>query len=223
MKKIKIVIIEDSCVLREGLVAILEDGYGVKVLAAIGSSGAEFAVLQRKPHVVILSQRLQRPSCMQVIKKIKKEAPEIRLVVMDLIIGQKEVMEFVQAGVCGFILSIATLDDFIRTVQAVEKGEKVLPQPLITSLFSQIIDNGFASGGLPPLKEAVKITKREQEIISLLGEGMSNKEIAQKLNLSIYTVKSHVHNILEKLTLHSRLQVAAYSQSQKDLDGKSLI
>jgi DNA-binding NarL/FixJ family response regulator len=217
MKQIQLVIIEDNRVLREGLVTILEDSYGVKVLAAVGSSEAEFAVLQMKPQVVILSQRLQGPSCMQVIKRIKKEVPEIGLVVMDLIIGQKEVMEFVQAGVCGFILSTATLDDFIKTVQAVGKGEKVLPTPLTTSLFLQIVDNGFESGSLPSLKEGVRITKREQEIIALLEKGLSNKEIAQNLNLATYTVKSHVHNILEKLALHSRLQVVAFSQCRNGL------
>jgi DNA-binding NarL/FixJ family response regulator len=217
MKPIQLVIIEDSCVLREGLVAILEDSNGVKVLAAVGSSGAEFAVFNKNPQVVVLSQRLHRPSCMQVINKIKKEVPEIGLAVMDLIIGQKEVIEFVQAGVCGFILSTATLDDFIKTVQAVGRGEKVLPEPLTNSLFSQIIDNGFESDHLPLLKKGIKITKREQDIIVLLGKGMSNKEIAQKLNLATYTVKSHVHNILEKLALHSRLQVVAFSQCRNGL------
>jgi len=97
----------------------------------------------------------------------------------------------------------------------VAKGEKVLPDPLTNSLFSQIVENVVNGGKLPPLKEAVKMTKREQEIIALIAQGMSNKEIAQNLNLATYTVKSHVHNILEKLALHSRLQVAAYSHSQK--------
>jgi two-component system response regulator DevR len=221
MKQIRLVIIEDSRVLREGLVALLEDSYGVKVLAAVGSSGAELVMFKMKPQLVILSQRLHRPSCMQLIIKIKKEVPEIELVVMDLIIGQKEVMEFVQAGVCGFILSTATLDDFIETVQAVARGEKVLPDPLTTSLFLQIVDNGFDGGNLPSFKESANITKREKEIIALLGKGLSNKEIAQRLNLATYTVKSHVHNILEKLALHSRLQVVAYSQSKQALDGKS--
>jgi DNA-binding NarL/FixJ family response regulator len=217
MKKIQFVIVEDSRVLREGLVALLKDSNGVKVLAAVGSSGAESLMFKMKPQLVILSQRLHRPSCMQLIKKIKQEVPESGLVVMDLIIGQKEVMDFVQAGVCGFILSTATLDDFIETVQAVARGEKVLPEPLTTSLFSQIVDNGFESGSLPSLKEGVRITKREQEIIALLEKGLSNKEIAQNLNLATYTVKSHVHNILEKLGLHSRLQVVAFSQYRNGL------
>lgn len=216
MKRLQLVIIEDSCVLREGLVAILKDSSGVKVLAAVGSSGAESAVFKKKPQVVILSQRLHRPSCMQVIKKIKQEVPEIGLAVMDLIIGQKEVIEFVQAGVSGFILSTATLNDFIKTVQAVGRGEKVLPEPLTNSLFSQIVDSGFNSVHPSFIKEGVKITKREQDIIELIRQGMSNKEIAQKLHLATYTVKSHVHNILEKLSLHSRLQVVAYAQCQQN-------
>jgi len=208
--------------LREGLVAILEEIGDIKVLAAAGSSKAELTVLQLKPQVVILSRGLQKQSCLQVIKKIMKEAPETGLVVMDLMTtGQTEVIDFVQAGVGGFILSNATLDNFITTIRAVAKGEKVLPDPLTKSLFSQIVDNGVKAGSLPPLKEAVKMTKREHEIIALIGKGMSNKEIAQNLNLAVYTIKSHVHNILEKLALHSRLQVAAYSHNQKDQNVKS--
>jgi len=219
MKQIKLVIIEDNHILREGLVSMLKEIEGVKVLATIGSSrAAALEVLQVKPQVVLLNRGLQKQSCIQVIKNIIKDAPGPGLVVMDLMPGQTDVMELVQAGVSGFILSNATLDDFIMTIRAVAKGEKVLPSPLTNSLFSQILDNVVKAGKLPPLKEAVKMTRREKEIIELIGQGMSNKEIAQNLNLATHTVKSHVHNILEKLALHSRLQVAAYSHSQKDLD-----
>ena len=221
MKQIKLVIIEDNRVLRDGLVAILKEIDDIKILASTGSSKAALEVLQLKPQVVLLNRGLQSQNCMQVIKKITKEAPEARLVVMDLMPGQTEVMELVQAGVSGFILSNATLDDFVMTLRVVAKGEKVLPDPLTNSLFSKIVDNVVKAGKLPPLKEAVKMTKREKEIIALIGQGMSNKEIAQNLNLSTYTIKSHVHNILEKLALHSRLQVAAYSHSHKDPGRKS--
>jgi len=221
MKQIRLIIIEDNRVLREGLVAMLEEFKGVKVLAAIGAARAALEVIKLKAHVVLLNRGLQRQSCLQVLKRIKKEAPEAGLVVMDLMPGQTDVMEFVQAGVSGFILSTATLDDFIMTIRAVAQGEKVLPDPLTNSLFSQIVANAVKAGKLPLFKEAVKMTRREQEIIALIGKGMSNKEIAQHLNLAIYTIKSHVHNILEKLALHSRLQVAAYSHSQQDPDRNS--
>ena len=138
------------------------------------------------------------------MKKIKKEYPGVKMVVMDLMPGQTDVMEFVQAGVSGFIVSNATLDDFINTIRAVADGEKVLPDPLTNSLFSQIIDTAVKTGN-PPLKEAVTMTRREQEIIALIAQGLSNKEIACSLNLATHTVKSHVHNILHKMDLPNRI------------------
>ncbi len=83
------------------------------------------------------------------------------------------------------------------------------------SLFSQIVEHAL-KGGKIKLKEAVRMTKREREIITLIGEGLSNKEIGQNLRVSTFTVKSHVHNIMEKLVLHTRLEVANYSYSAGD-------
>jgi DNA-binding NarL/FixJ family response regulator len=220
MKQISLVIIEDNRVLREGLAAMLAEVRGIKVLADGGSSRATFeAALRLNPEVALLNRGLQKQSCLQVIKKIRKELPEVRMVVMDLMPGQTDVMEFVQAGVSGFIVSNATLDDFINTIRAVANGEKVLPDPLASSLFSQIIDTAVKAGNLP-LKEAVTMTQREQEIIALIAQGLSNKDIARSLNIATHTVKSHVHNILEKLALHSRLQVAAYSHARANPDPK---
>jgi DNA-binding NarL/FixJ family response regulator len=217
MKQIGLIIIEDNRVLREGLVAMLAEISGVKVLSAGGSSRAALEALRLNPEVALLNRGLQKQDCLRVLKKIRKEYPAVKLVVMDLMPGQTDVMEFVQAGVSGFIVSNATLDDCINTIRTVAKGEKVLPDPLTSSLFSQIIDTAVKAGN-PPLKEAATMTRREKEIIALIAQGMSNKEIAGSLNLATHTVKSHVHNILEKLALHSRLQVAAYSHALTNPD-----
>jgi DNA-binding NarL/FixJ family response regulator len=88
------------------------------------------------------------------------------------------------------------------------------PSPSLTgSLFSQIIETVAGEG--KTLIEWVRMTKREREVIELIAEGLSNKEIAQRPNIATYTVKSHVHNILDKLALHTRLQVASYAHSQE--------
>jgi len=219
MKQIRLIIIEDNRVLREGLVAMLAEISGITVLSAAGSSRAALEALRLNPEVVLLNRGLQKQGCLHVLKKIKKQYPGVKLVVMDLMPGQTDVMEFVQAGVSGFIVSNATLDDFINTIEAVARGEKVLPDPLTSSLFSQIIDTAVKTGK-PLLKKAATMTRREKEIIALISQGMSNKEIAGSLNLATHTVKSHVHNILEKLALHSRLQVAAYSHARTKPDPK---
>jgi DNA-binding NarL/FixJ family response regulator len=129
---------------------------------------------------------------------------------MDLIHLESYVLDFVKAGVSGFILKDATTDDFLKTIRAVISGDKVLPQHLTESLFSQIVEFALNHSKPSKLLESVRMTKREKQVIELVAEGLTNKEIAQKLHLSTYTVKSHIHNILEKLALHTRVQIAKY-------------
>jgi DNA-binding NarL/FixJ family response regulator len=133
---------------------------------------------------------------------------------MGLAPAQADIMEFVQAGADGFILKDATLVDVVNTIRSVAGGKTVLPSLMTSSLFFQIAEHALLKGKRN-LRGATRMTQREKEIISLIVEGMSNKEIAGKLNIATFTVKSHVHNILEKLALHSRLQIANFSREEK--------
>ena len=129
---------------------------------------------------------------------------------MSLIPSQLDIIELVEAGAAGFILKDATIEDVLSTIRAVARGIKILPPLLTESLFTHVVDYALRKGK-GKLPDALRMTKREREIVVLIAEGLSNKEIAQRLNLSTYTVKSHVHNILEKMALHSRLEIATYS------------
>jgi len=125
-------------------------------------------------------------------------------------------VEFVHAGASGFIMKDATKMSFLGTIRSVAKGLNIIPAPVTGSLFSHVIDHAFKGGGVKPI-DAVRMTKRELEIIALIADGLSNQEIGQHLHIAVYTVKSHVHNILEKLTLHSRLQISAYVHNEGHL------
>ena len=137
---------------------------------------------------------------------------------MDLIPMQADVFEFVQAGVSGFILKDATVNDFVKTIRSVAKGLQVLPPNLTGSLFSQIVDQAIIGSKPSDIIDSIRMTKRERQVIELIAEGNTNKEIAQKLHLSTYTVKSHVHNILEKLALSTRVQIAKYLHDSRKRD-----
>jgi DNA-binding NarL/FixJ family response regulator len=106
----------------------------------------------------------------------------------------------------------ASFLDFFATIRAVAGGAEVLPQALTNSLFTQIVANVVGRKQVR-LLEGVRLTNRERQVIELLGEGLSNKEIALRLHIAVHTVKSHVHNVLEKLALRSRLEVAAFTHS----------
>ncbi|MHB8931652.1 MAG: LuxR C-terminal-related transcriptional regulator, partial [Melioribacteraceae bacterium] len=161
--------------------------------------------------ILLLDLGLRNQNSLQIVKSSKEHFAETKIIVMDLIPLQADVFEFVQAGVSGFILKDANVTEFFKTIRSVYKGAQILPSHLTGSLFSQIVDHAVNGSKQSAIVESVRMTKREKQVIELISDGSTNKEIAQKLHLSTYTVKSHVHNILEKLALNTRVQIAKHA------------
>jgi DNA-binding NarL/FixJ family response regulator len=219
MKKIRILLIEDNRLLREGLTIMLKKQQDMHVVETIGNGENILAIMGKyKPEVLLLDLGLRNRSSLNLVKLVKKNFSGSKIIVMDLIPLQADVLEFVQAGVSGFILKDATVNDFLKTIRSVVKGIQVLPPNLTGSLFSQIVENAISGANSSALIESVRMTKREKQVIELISEGHTNKEIAQELHLSTYTIKSHVHNILEKLALSTRVQIAKYLHDSKKTD-----
>ncbi len=196
---------------------MIKEQYDLKVVAALGVNENNFQKISSlKPHIALLDLGLLTQNSLQVVKSVMKKFPGTKLIVMDIVPVQEEILEFVQAGVSGFILKDATVDDFLRTIRSVAQGNKVLPPHLTDSLFSQIVERALTGTNKAGLLKSVRMTKREKQVIELIADGLTNKEIAQNLHLSTYTVKSHVHNILEKLALHTRVQIAKYAHTSED-------
>jgi len=130
---------------------------------------------------------------------------------MDLIPARIEIVEFVKAGVSGFISRDATLSDLLHAIRSVVKGVKVLPPTTANSLFSHIVERAIREGTADRVIAAVKLSRRERDVVSLLAEGKSITEISLKLKVAVFTVKSHIHNILDKLALHTRLELASFA------------
>lgn len=211
MKKIRLLIIEDNRLLRDGILKILKPHKDIIIIAASGDGKNTIVkIKQLKPNVVLLDLGLRSQNSLHVVEIVKKDFPQAKIIVMDLAPVQADILQYVKAGANGFILKDASLNDLLITIRTVSEGATVLPPLLVDSLFSQIVDHAVREGK-SKLKQAVRMTKREQEVILHLGEGMSNKEISQKMHISSYTVKSHIHNIMEKLALHTRLEIANYS------------
>jgi DNA-binding NarL/FixJ family response regulator len=211
---ITVAIIEDNRLVREGMTDMLNELPDVKVVLAATSLEASM-LKETNPRVVLLDVGLQDKNSLRLAETVKKEMAGARVIVMDLLPVHEEIAEFVNAGVAGFILKDATFEDFVGTIRSVAEGARVLPATMTGSLFSQIAKVAVSRGRDAAL-ESVRMTQREREVIALIAVGLSNKEIAQRLNIATDTVKSHVRNVMEKLALHSRLQIAAYAHSQDD-------
>jgi two-component system nitrate/nitrite response regulator NarL len=215
LPKIKVLLIEDNRLLREGITKMLNAEPDIRVLPASGNGDTLKKAKELIPDVVLLDLGLKNLNSLTVVGQLRERFPETHVVVMDLIPAHAEVVEFVRAGVAGFILKDATLRDFLHTIRSVAQGVKVLPPPMTGSLFSQIVEHALQGGKINKLISAVKMTSREQDVIAHIAAGKSNKEISSELNIAVHTVKSHVHNILEKLALHSRLELSTFAHSQE--------
>lgn len=217
MKKIRLLLIEDNRLLRDGILSILKPHKDIVIITSTGESkNPLLKIHQLKPNVVLLDLGLRSQNSLRVVEIVKREFPKAKVIVMDLAPVQADILQYVEAGASGFILKDASLNDFLSTIRTVSKGATVLPPLLIDSLFSQIVDYAMGNGRAR-LLEAVRMTQRERQVIALLGNGLNNKEIAQKIHISVYTVKSHIHNIMEKLALHTRLEIANYSYTGETL------
>jgi two-component system nitrate/nitrite response regulator NarL len=216
MAKIRILLIEDNRLLREGIAAML-DGQGdfeVVARAEDGNAVSQLKKLKKSPDIILLDLGLEKEDSLKLMAELLEEVPEARIIAMDIFPEQLDIVEFVKAGGSGFILKNAPSSDYIKSIRAVAAGSKVLPPALTSSLFTQIVESVLKTGnGIP--SNSIQLTSREREVVALISEGLSNKDIAERLHIATFTVKSHIHNILEKLALNTRLQIAAFARNEE--------
>jgi len=217
---IKIAIIEDNRFVREGLALKLNEQADFTVCCS-SANGRMDDLREAAPKVLLLDVGLEGEDSLELAERVRSEFPKIRVIVMDLLPVHEDLVEFVNAGVSGFILKDATLEDLVTTIRSVAGGQTILPPEMTSTLFSQIVEEAVLRGPAA-VSEATDLTPREREVIGLIADGLSNKAIAKDLHISPHTVKSHVRNVMDKLALHSRLQIAAYvhktSEDEADED-----
>jgi len=212
MSKIRVLLIEDNRLLREGITAMLNEQPDIRAISSAGTNGDTIKrAMRQRSQVVLLDIGLKNQNSLKLAEQIKVKLPRTELVAMDLIPAHHDVLRFVKAGISGFIRKDAQVEDIVKTIRKVAKGKKVLPLPSESSLFSKVVMNAIKSGTTNKLVEAVKMTKREQNVIALLSQGKSHNDIASKLKLTNTAVNGHVQSVFEKLALYTRLELANFS------------
>jgi len=212
-RSVPLFLIDDNRLLRDGLSALLSaQGLSVVATARTGQEALR-EVGRMKPQLVLLDSALGDREGARFVQEIRLAFPDIKVIVMGLLPAHDDFVDFIKAGVAGFILKDATIEVFVSTILAVADGMSVLPSLLTSTLFTHVAAQARARGKRGA-KSAVRMTTRERQVIESIADGLSNKEIATRLHIATYTVKSHVHNILEKLALHTRLEVAAFAHEE---------
>jgi DNA-binding NarL/FixJ family response regulator len=212
--RISLIFIDDKLSVHQGVVARIRAQPGFRVLATLAE--AEMAlqqVCEIKPDIVLLNLRQQGDDTLTLAGALHGEAPDSRVVVMGVLPTQADITGFIRACVRGFVMADASFDVLLDTIQSVARDAHVLPLQLTHALFGQLM--AHEPGGPPRrILDTERLTKRERAVTDLIVQGLSNKEIAARLQIALHTVKGHVHNVLSKLDVNTRLEIAAFSRNR---------
>jgi DNA-binding NarL/FixJ family response regulator len=211
-KEIIVALVDDNRISRDEHARLLNAQPGVTVVSAEATLSVTM-LAEEKPDVVLVEAGEDEVLSLRAAVTTRRVLPDASVVITDLLPENEDIADFVKAGVAGFVLKEATSDDLVDTVKDVADGSHVLPDELTSPLFVQIAAEGIVidddeAGRKIRASIAVTLTLREQEVVSLIGAGMANKEIAARLMISLATVKSHVRKAMDKTGLHTRLLLA---------------
>lgn len=214
MNKIHILLVSDNKLLCDSLSALLKKQDDMNIVSAIcdGIKTSE-SITRQKTDIVLLDPGITNQDNLEIVKKIKANSRAPKIIVIGFIPAQADIFEYIQAGVSGFLSQDTDNKELLKAIRSVYKGVKILPPYLTGNLFSQIIKHDTDESSIPVIDKIIRLTKREKQVMELISNGFTNKEIAQTLQISTSTAKSHVHNILEKLSLSTRVQIAKYAFS----------
>lgn len=196
--KVKVFIISENRLLRDTLARIFEQEQD---LAVVGSARlcreATEEMSSTRPDVLLLNPPELSMAHLNDLPRIRRRAPQLRVVAFGMEESEEAFLAAVRAGVVGYVLKDAYSSDVVEAVRLAAQGEAVCPPRLCLCLFAHFANQPT---GMPKLRLRTRLplTRREQELVPMIAQGLTNKEIAAQLNLSAQTVKNHVHRILQK-------------------------
>lgn len=217
MDKINILIVDDHPMMREALRTAFADEADLQVIgeASNGFDAVRLAA-ELNPSVIIMDLLMPGLSGLEAIASIRAADSQAKILVSTSLEDEEKVMAAIQAGALGYFPKTAPRNYLLEAVRKVADGVPYLPAGIAMKLF-----NGLRKMKTAPLERRAvdePLTLRQSEILTLLGEGRSDVEIAQALHLEEATVRSHVHNILQRLGLETRAQVVAFANRNKKKD-----
>lgn len=212
MDKIKVVLVDDHPVVREGLRIMLSTVPDIEVVAEAGD-GVEALekVKEHQPHVVLMDLRMPKLDGVEAIRRIKSQLPSTLVIVLTVYDDDAYIVDAVRAGASGYLLKDASKDLIVHTIRAVTSGGMIVKTSLLREAILSLSDAAGEQLKEKKIKGTTvleELTTRERDVLRLLIQGRSNKEIGQALFISEDTVKKHVQTILLKLGVSDRTQAA---------------
>jgi two-component system, NarL family, response regulator NreC len=213
MPTIKVLLADDHTLFRQGIRTLLSAEPDIEVTGEAGNASEAVALArQTRPDIVLMDIGMNGMSSFEATRLIRKERPDTRVVFLSMYDDEDYLAECVDMGASGYILKESPVDQLVTAIREVQRGGSYLSPRLLTRL----VDD-FRLQGRSPVRQPRfgSLTKREREILKLLAEGRSVKEIAATFDLSVKTVEAHKFNLMRKLNIHNKAQLVQYAIQKK--------
>jgi DNA-binding NarL/FixJ family response regulator len=209
--KIKILLVNDVRLMGNIITASLVDETDINIVGCVSTIREALSVVNNVDiDVALVSTRL-REGALELTQRITEHAPTTKVVALGLTESKDRVLRFVEAGAAGYILDDDSLSDLIATIRAVDADKALVSPEVAGALIERLADLAQLVADIDSsIPENANLTPREKEVLELIARGMTNQDIAKELVIEVGTVKSHVHNILDKLDVSSRRDATAY-------------
>ena len=209
---IKILLVNETRLISNILSAAIEDEQDLKVVgSATNVEEALRRMQQTEVDVVLVSTRLPDRGALFLTQAISELAPKTKIVVIGLTENKEQVLQYVEVGALGYVLKNDSVEDLITTIRAAQDGRALVSPDIAAALMQRVSELAHLFSNIETgIAATSSLTPREIQVLELIGQGLTNQEIAEKLVIEVGTVKNHVHNILDKLNVANREQAAAY-------------
>lgn len=210
--KIRVLVVDDHAIMRDGIRALINEQEDMHVIGEAEDGRAAVELAGRlQPDVVLMDIAMPLLNGLEATRQVKRDHPDIQVLVLTMYDHEEYVRQVLATGASGYILKRAAATDLVAAIRAVARGDAVL-SPAVTRM---VINEYLRGDTVQASDEGEKLTPREREVLQLIAEGHTSREIARLLDLSVKTVQAHRTSLMQKLDLHDRGELIKYAIQKK--------
>lgn len=218
MDKIKVVLVDDHQLVRDGIKSLISDSFGIDVIGEAACAAELFQMMkQRLPDVILMDISLPNMSGIEITRTIKKDHPQIKVLILSMYTSEDFVFNAFKAGISGYLPKNTTRDELLLAIESVNSGAEYFSKSISDIILKSFVNSAKYGNHITGDKMEL-LTNRESQILKLVVEGYSNQQIADQLSISIRTMETHKTSILKKLNLNNTVDLVKFAIKNKIIE-----